>query len=238
MPGSRTIPFVIGEYYHVYNRGIDKRIIYKSVHDYKRFIMLLYVANSNDSFRLDNLINNQHKTYREILSLDRGKQLVSIGAWVLMENHFHLLLREDFSGGITKFMKKLGTAYSMSFNIKYQRTGALFGGRFKSRYIDKDEYLKHLFGYIHLNPLDIKFSGWEKFVDKKSPKEWKEFLENYYYSSFQDYINSDRLERGILNKTAFFDYFSEHQSFSDLIDKYLSFDLNDLKINNENKVVV
>src|SRR3989338_10803418 len=146
----RKDPFVTGEYYHIYNRGIDKRVIFKLKRDYERFMMLLYVSNSSEIYRLDNLINRLHKKFDEILALDKGESLVSIGAWCLMTNHFHLLVRQEVDGGITKFMRKLGTGYSMFFNIKYERTGALFGGLFKSRLIGADDnYMKHLFGYLH-----------------------------------------------------------------------------------------
>ena len=222
----RKDPFITSEYYHIYNRGIDKRAIFKLENDYKRFVMLLYVSNSKDeSFRLDNLINRLHKKFDEILILDRGEPLVSIGAWCLMTNHFHLLVRQEVDGGITKFMRKLGVGYSMFFNIKYQRQGALFGGLFKSKLIGvKDKYMKHLFGYIHLNPLDIKFSGWEDSVDKKHPKAWKEFLKNYSYSSFQDYLGVDRIEKNILSQGVFPDYFEETDSFKEFVDSYLSSD--------------
>src|SRR3989344_5882946 len=128
----RKDPFITGEYYHIYNRGIDKRIIFKSNKDYERFMMLLYISDSNleKPFRLDNLINHFHKNFDEILVLDKGELLVSIGAWCLMTNHFHLLIRQEVDGGITKFMRKLGVGYSMFFNIKYERKGALFGGLF------------------------------------------------------------------------------------------------------------
>src|SRR3989344_7191153 len=129
----RKDPFITGEYYHIYNRGIDKRIIFKSRKDYERFMMLMYLSNSNGSFRLYDLLNKQHKTFSEILVMDRDKPLVSIGVWCLMTNHFHLLIRQEVDGGITKFMRKLGTGYSMFFNIRYERSGALFGGLFKSK---------------------------------------------------------------------------------------------------------
>ncbi|OGI71740.1 hypothetical protein A3B84_01110 [Candidatus Nomurabacteria bacterium RIFCSPHIGHO2_02_FULL_35_13] len=225
---QRKDPFVVGECYHVYNRGIDKRVIFKSIYDYQRFIMLLYIANSQDPIHLDNLINKNHKNYQEIFDTERGKSLVSIGAWSLMTNHFHIILREEVESGISKFMKKFGTGYSMYFNIKYQRTGGLFGGPFKSKHILEDLHLKHLFGYVHLNPLDIKFSGWEKLIDKKQPKEWKDFLEDYLYSSYQDYTWTERKEAKILNKNAFPNYFSEEDSFEDFIDNYLSFNPDNL----------
>ena len=223
----RKDPFITGEYYHIYNRGIDKRVIFKSERDYQRFIMLLFLANSNNSFRLDDLLKKGGKTFYEILVMDKGKPFVSIGAWCLMPNHFHILVKQEVDGGITKFMRKLGVGYSMFFNIKYQRHGALFGGLFKSKYISEDLHLKHLFGYIHLNALDIKFSGWEKLIDKKHPKEWKDFLENYSYSSYQDYIGILRPEGNALNKSVFPEYFEAENSFKDFIDSYLSFELKD-----------
>lgn len=174
----RKDPFVTGEYYHIYNRGVDKRVIFRVKRDYERFVMLLYLANSNESIRLGDFLskNKSHKTFEEVVSLDKGESIVSIGAWCLMTNHFHLLIRQEIDGGVTKFMKKLGTGYSMFFNIKYQRTGALFGGLFKSKLIGNDDnYMRQLFAYIHLNTLDINFSGWEKLINKKQNKEWKDF---------------------------------------------------------------
>lgn len=216
----RKDPFITGEYYHLNNRGIDKRVIFKLEKDFERFMMLLYVSNSEESFRLDNLINQQHKTFDEILILEKGKPLVSIGAWCFMTNHFHLLVRQEMDGGITKFMKKLGTGYSMFFNIKYQRQGSLFGGPFKSKCIKTDDnYMKQLFAYIHLNPLDISFPKWKDILNKSSV-EMKKFLESYKYSSYQDYIGIDRVEKNILNKENFPDYFGDIKSFKDFVENY------------------
>lgn len=217
----RKDPFITGEYYHIYNRGIDKRIIFKSKRDYERFIMLLYIANSNNSFRLDNILNKQKETFTEILLLDKGKPLVSIGAWCLMTNHFHLLVRQDIDGGITKFMKKLGTGYSMFFNIKYQRNGALFGGLFKSKLIGVDDnYMRHLLGYIHINPLEIRFPKWEDQINRPTI-EMRKFLESYQYSSYLDYIGEDRMEKRILNTENFPEYFLDSKSFGDFVENYL-----------------
>ena len=218
----RKDPFVTGEYYHIYNRGIDKRIIFKSKKDYERFIMLLYLANSDDSFRLDNILNKQHKTFGEALVLDKDEPLVSIGAWCLMTNHFHLLIRQEVDGGVTKFMRKLGVGYSMFFNIKYQRKGALFGGLFKSKLIGVDDnYMRQLFGYIHINPLEIEFPEWKDKINKSSVNiNMKKFLESYQYSSYLDYIGEDRIEKNIINPKNFPDYFQNSQSFQDFIENY------------------
>jgi len=218
----RKDPFITGEYYHIYNRGIDKRVIFKSKKDYERFIMLLCLANSDESFRLGNILNNQHKTFSEVLGFDRGEPLVSIGAWCLMTNHFHFLFRQEVDGGITKFMRKLGVGYSMFFNIKYQRMGALFGGLFKSKLIGVDDnYMSHLFGYIHINPLKIGFPQWEDQINKSSI-DMKKFLESYRYSSYLDYIDGNRIEKNIINPENFPHYFQNSQSFQDFVENYFA----------------
>ena len=216
----RKDPFITGEYYHIYNRGIDKRIIFKLKRDYERFIMLLYLANSNESFRLDDILNKQNKTFEEILKIKKGKPLVSIGAWCLMTNHFHLLIRQEANGGITKFMRKVGVGYSMFFNIKYQRKGSLFGGLFKAKLIGNDDnYMRQMFAYIHLNALDIAFPKWEDNLNKSSI-EMKNFLELYRYSSYQDYIGGDRVEKNIIKPENFPDYFKNSESFKDFVENY------------------
>ena len=180
--------------------------------------MLLYLANSHDSFRLDDILNK--KSFSEVLLLDKGEPIVSVGAWSLMTNHFHLLIRQEIDGGITKFMKKLGTGYSMYFNIKYERTGALFGGLFKSKLIGVDDnYMRHLFGYIHINPLEIQFSDWEDKIDKPSV-DMKKFLKLYRYSSYLDYIGENRVEKNVINPKNFPDYFTDTQSFGDFVESY------------------
>ncbi len=219
----RKDPFITGEYYHIYNRGIDKRVIFKSKKDYERFVMLLYIANSNsDSFHLDNLINRQNKKFNEILSLGKNNPLVSIGSWCLMPNHFHLLVKQEIDGGITKFMRKIGTGYSMFFNIKYERSGSLFGGPFKSKLIGiDDDYMKHLFGYTHINPIEIHFPNWKERVNN-SPEDMKKFIDSYPYSSYMDYTGVDRVEKNIINIENFPEYFKDSNSFEDFIKSYFT----------------
>ena len=221
----RKDPFVTGEYYHIYNRGIDKRVIFKLKRDYERFMMLLYISNSEESLRLDDIINKRGKDFNEVLMLDKNEPLVSIGAWCLMTNHFHLLVRQEIDGGITKFMRKLGVGYSMFFNIKYQRKGALFGGLFKANLIGNDDsYMKHLFGYIHLNPLDIQFPDWNKEISKTSSA-MREFLESYRYSSYPEYIGKDRVENRIIERKNFPEYFKDSESFKNFTEDYFDIEL-------------
>ena len=216
----RKDPFVTGEYYHIYNRGVDKRVIFKSGRDYERFMVLLYLANSTNSFRLDDVLNKQHKTFDEILILERGEQLVSIGAWSIMTNHFHLLVKQEVDGGISQFMKKLGTGYSMFFNIKYQRKGGLFGGPFKSKLIgNNDNYMRQLFAYIHLNPLEIGFPEWKNQINRPTP-DMKNFLESYKYSSYMDYIAQERVEKNIIDLEKYPNYFKDIKSYKQFVENY------------------
>ena len=104
----------------------------------------------------------------------------------------------------------------------------MFGGPFKSKLIGVDNnYMKQLFAYIHLNPLDIKFYGWDKeplarTVLASGSKEMKEFLESYRHSSYQDYLGVDRVENNILSKENFPDYFENQKSFKDFVESYFT----------------
>ena len=84
-------------------------------------------------------------------------------------------------------MRKLNIGYAKYFNNKYERKGALFEGRYKSILITDQSHFIHLPYYIHLNSLDLKFPGWRN-KEIKNYKEAMKYLENYRWSSFQDYI--------------------------------------------------
>jgi putative transposase len=197
----RKQPILNNHYYHVFNRGIDKRIIFKSEYDFKRFVMLLHVCNSSKNVRLDNLVNIMNMEYKDILSLDMDHSLVDIGPWCLMSNHFHIVLHQKVDNGISTFMKRLGTGFSMYFNIKYQRSGALFGGPFKSVLIDNDDYMRYLFQYIHWNPLDIQFPKWEPdyHSDTILTEDQLKYIAEYEFSSIRDFNREIRPENIIIN---------------------------------------
>lgn len=214
---ERKFRFAQGEYYHIYNRGNNKSKIFLSADaDQKRFQKLLYVCNGQNPV--------VYKTIqgRPLGKIERGETLVDIGAYCLMPNHFHILIREKTEGGIAKFMGKLATGYSMYFNKKNTRTGALFEGKFKAKYVDSDEYLKYLFAYIHLNPVKITDPKWKDdgIVDRTGAKQ---FLDAYLYSSYIDYAVGPRIEALILEKSAFPDYFSNIVEFSKFVDEWLDY---------------
>ena len=121
----RKTNFVPGEYYHIYNRGNSKQKIFHDKEDYERFIKLIFLSNGSNNFKIHFIKNDV------VYDFERGKQLVDIGAYCLMPNHFHILITQTEEGSISKFMQKLTTGYSMYYNKKYERTGSLFEGKFK-----------------------------------------------------------------------------------------------------------
>ena len=210
--------FAPGEFYHLYSRGIEKRSVFMDGKDHERFIRLLFFCNGTKPVSMKSL--GKKVSFLDHLN-KKGDRLVDVGAYCLMPNHFHILIR-DRGGSVTTFMRKLMTAYTMYFNKKYERTGRLFESSFKSTHIGYDEYLKYLFAYIHLNPLKLINSKWreEGFQGKASSRN---LLEGYVFSSFKDYCGESRNETAILNKEAFPEYFSDIKDFTSYLDDWMDF---------------
>jgi len=199
---TRSISFAVDEFYHVYNRGVEKRIIYQDPQDYKRFTELLYVANTSGPTDLRQIRNKHDSVY----DWERDEPLVAIGAYCLMPNHFHILLTPLQEAGVSIFMNKLCTSYSMYFNKKYQRSGTLFEGKFKAKHVGSDEYLKYLFSYIHLNPVKLIQSDWKEQGITDAAKAYA-YASAFKHSSLLDYQQPPRIESALLKKDSFPDYF-------------------------------
>jgi putative transposase len=211
----RKVNFIEGEYYHIYNRGNSKQKIFLDDKDRERFLKLLYLCNSKQ--RID-FKNDIVKRKINVWDFEKGKPIVNIGAWVLMPNHFHLYItpkteaRLPSGNAITDFMHRVLTAYSKYFNAKYQRTGSLFEGKFKSIHIKKDTQAKYLFSYIHLNPLKLIYSRWKE-EGIKDKKKAINFLDSYKWSSYSDYLEIIRPENKIINRFDFLNYFETKSDF-------------------------
>ena len=217
---QRRIDFSIGEYYHIYSRGTDKRAIFLEHKDYQRFKILLYICNNINP--VDMCKDFQRgRTFAGFFKIKREDTLVDIGIYCLMPNHFHLLIREKVEGGITKFAMKLLTAYSMYFNRKNNRKGALFESRFKAKHVDSDNYLKYIFAYIHLNPVKLIDPKWKE-NGISNRRNAKQHLEKYNFSSYLDYKDVERLEGKIINREVFPEYFDNKKDFDFFIDEWLS----------------
>ncbi len=209
----RQVTIAPGEYYHLYSRGVDKRPICIDREDYRRFMRLVHICNSTHP------VKYRKCKKKSLTEIDIGKRLVAIGCYCFMPNHFHILVKETEEGGTVTFMRKLLTSYSQYFNKKYERTGVLFGSRYKSQYLDSDRYLKYIFAYIHLNPLKLILPNWKKSsVDENSAQI---YLQKYFFSSYCDYIGNVREENIILNKEAFPEYHISIKEWSDSMKEWI-----------------
>lgn len=195
--------------YHIYNRGVEKRVIFENSQDYVRFIKGLVIF--NDIKPIDNFNNRFNKIFNA--SYQR-KPIVDILAFCLMPNHYHLLLKQRINNGITDFMRKLGDSYVKYFNIKYERVGTLFQGKFKSVLVDNSSQFLYIPHYIHLNPLDLIFPDWreQRAVNKKQAIA---FLNNYEWSSYRDYIGENNFDL-VLNKDLIGEHFDKESYKKDL----------------------
>lgn len=216
---SRNLIFSPGEYYHCYGRGTEKRKIFLDRKDYERFIHLLFVCNSKNTIHLSDY---KEKSFSEIFEIERKETLIDIGAYCLMPNHFHLLLKEKKDKNLSLFMQKLMTAYTMYFNKKYNRTGSLFESRFRAQHANNDRYLKYLFSYICLNPVKIKNNPRKK-EGVTSNRQVKKILHEYKYASYLDYIEGKRPQKIILNREAFPDYFLTTKDFEKEIYEWITY---------------
>jgi len=159
----RKIKFTDGKYYHIFNRGVDKRDVFIDGGDYLRFLMSMRDFNNNSTSQTRDYIlrKNQARVkelssrYRELSSfssfIDSLPKLVEIICYCLNPNHYHLLLKQLADNGIEKFMHKLGSGYTNFFNAKYQRSGSLFQGTFKAVKIESNEHLLWVSAYVNAN---------------------------------------------------------------------------------------
>ncbi len=150
---KRKEPLVSGEYYHIYNRGVDKRDIFCDPEDVDRFSESIYLFNQ---LKPTGSIRDQREIFgvKNVISPDvsrLGKDLVEIVSFCFLPNHFHILLKQKVDGGISEFMKRITGGYTKYFNDKYDRSGSLFQGVFKSSLCGNDLYFKLVFCYVSFN---------------------------------------------------------------------------------------
>src|SRR3989344_7211266 len=143
----RKIEFVESEFYHVYNRGNNKRVIFNKPFDLDRFLTSIEYFNNVESIGsiYEESLFRDKKLGGSTSKLGLGSEkLVDIVAYCLNPNHFHFILKQLSVDGIQKFMHRLGTGYTMYFNEKYKNSGSLFQGRYQAIHVNSNEYLLHL----------------------------------------------------------------------------------------------
>lgn len=179
------------DFFHVLNRGVDKRKVFLNEKDYLRFIHDLYEFNDTalvgtrgtDRFNQNVVVGPLHFETKG----RKRNQLVKIHCFALMPNHYHLLLSPVVEDGVALFMKKLNGGYARYFNEKNKRTGALWQGKYKSIPIVTDAHFNFIPYYIHFNPLDLFAPEWRTQCPAQ-PEKALAFLENYRWSSHRDYL--------------------------------------------------
>jgi len=162
------------EYYHVYNRGVDKRNIFEDKKDALRFLSCMELFNTTQALGgvyTIGLLEKRNKRH----SMSR---IVEFVAYCLNQNHYHFIISPLVENGVQKFMQRLSNGYTKYFNEKYRRSGALFQGRYKRKLIETNEYLLHLSCYVNLNNL----------VHEGLNEQW---LNEEGFSSFNQYIGKD-----------------------------------------------
>ncbi len=204
----RKAPLIEGQIYHVFTKSIAGFRIFRNKRDYERFIEMF-------KFYRHKSVPVKFSEYEELADRDLYYEtkiknlefLIDIIAYCIMPTHFHLVLKQLLENGITIFLKNLLDSYTRYFNIKYERKGPLWQGRFKSVLVDNNEYLMHLTRYIHLNPVvdelvekpeDWNYSSYREYVYPRSdglcsfstyiefkPEEYKKFVENH-----KEYLDS------------------------------------------------
>lgn len=184
MPYDQVI-FANNEFYHVFNRGVEKRIIFMNKRDYDRFIDTMDYYRIKDPPTRFSFKNRPIALQKNIIT----PLLIEIICFCLMPNHFHMLVKQIESNGITTFLSKLSNSYTKYINTKYKRVGPLFQGSFKAVRIEDDEQLLHVSRYIHLNPL----------IDYLTKD-----LKTYPYSSYPEFLG---LRKGFCKKEIILSHF-------------------------------
>lgn len=222
MPIKRPA-LVNDEIYHVVTRGVGDTLIFHDENDRYRGIFSLYEFNTTAPIEIRKRREHRRavKARGEQLSADNRDILVEIWAFCFMSNHIHLLLKQVKSDGISQFMRKLGAGYAAYFNQKYKRKGHLFQGRFRAVHVNNDRQLKTVFVYIHSNPISLIEPQWKERKIKNS-KKVIEFLENYKWMSYEDYIGKKNFP-SVTNRTLLLEIMGGYDGCRDLMKGWIRY---------------
>jgi len=186
----RVEPYTVGSYLHVIKRGARGMNIVREESDKWRFLKSLYLL--NDNFLDHNWMistKDEDMFYRPEEWPER-KPIVEVVAYTLLPNHFHLLLKETNEGGVSQFMKKIGQSMTNHANIKYEETGSLFQGAFKSKTCTEDTYLRYLFAYVMVkNTFEMYPEGGLVGAQNNFEDAWQ-WGSKYPFSSLSEYTNT------------------------------------------------
>ena len=199
------------ELYHVMNRGVDGRLLFTDTQDYARFVHDLYEFNDTaPALEFHHAVSRTENVGRRTSYI--RKQLINIHGWVLMKDHFHLLISEIVQGGMSLFLRKM-SGYARYFNERHERRGTLFQGRTKKILVEQEAHMLYILHYVHANPLDYLLGAkmWRE-RDKGAVSDIPEalsYLEKYRWSSYLDYSDTPNFP-SILTRKFFDGIFDDH----------------------------
>ncbi len=178
MPSRNIVKTYIADgYYHIYNRGVEKRDIFLDEQDYRVFLRYLREAVSppSDSMTLEKLVTFKGETFKGIPRQPKNfYKNVEIIAYILMTNHFHIVIHQHNESDMKELIQSVCTRYCAYFNKRYKRVGTLFQGPYKAVFVDSEEYLLHVTRYIHRNmheiggPFVYPYSSYSKYIGKSN----------------------------------------------------------------------
>ncbi len=200
---NRRKNYLENGYYHLYNRGVEKRKIFLDKQDYAVFLSYLkeYLLPKNEK-ELHKKLDNPKLSYKErekvlkALQLNNFSNEIKLLCYCLMPNHFHLFVKQKNSESIDRFMNSLSTRYSMYFNRKYKRVGALCQGVYKAVLIEDDNQFIYLSKYIHKQAIRIdtpssylEYLGVRKTEWLKHEEITSNFSNNFPGLAYENFVN-------------------------------------------------
>lgn len=188
-----------GVYFHLYNKGVENRVIFNDNDDYEEFLKQIreYVATPKDRGSLKTTFEINGHSYKGVPHLPKNYYgLVELIAYNLNPRHFHLILKENVPGAIGKFMRSLCTRYAIYFNHKYSHEGGIFQGTYTSRVIEDMARLKSLTYYLHHRGERMSLEAY--IVDQLVPEIDVESVLKAFDTNrreYADYINAKALQQ-------------------------------------------
>lgn len=161
--------FGVGSYVHIIHRGVRGSALVKDDLDRLRFLKLLrYLNDENVPRNWEREIGRDHveSGYSRPGHWPKHQPYVSIMAYCLLDNHFHLLVREESESGVSRFMQRICTSMALHFNARHKERGSLFQGPYRASVVDTDEYLQYINAYIQVkNGFERQRAARDSFIE-------------------------------------------------------------------------
>lgn len=215
--------YVENGYYHLYNRGVEKRKIFQDKQDYfvfldylKTYLIPKNIEELNKRLMDENISPKEKDRILKMLKMNNFADEINLISYCLMPNHFHFLVKQKSLNTIDGFINSLFTRYVMYFNKKYKRVGPLFQDVYKAVLVISEPQLLYLTGYIHRNPMKLASQGDPL---KTQPSSYNDYLG----LRKTDWINSKEVlsffskTNPVLSYQSFVEQTSDYSHINDLL---------------------